>query len=74
VLHTTQLLRLSEDLPILIEIVDTEEHVEKLTPILEEMVQEGLVIMEKVRVLKYAACTRPQNPQPPSEQRWLTRP
>jgi PII-like signaling protein len=54
VLHTTSLLRLSEDLPMVIEIVDTEEHVERLTAILDEMVSEGLVTMEKVRVLKYA--------------------
>ncbi|HEY2773951.1 MAG TPA: DUF190 domain-containing protein [Candidatus Binatia bacterium] len=62
VLHTTHILRLSEDLPIVIEIVDTPEHVERLTPILDEMVAEGLVTMEKVRVLKYAAGTRPLSP------------
>lgn len=54
VVHTTQLLRLSEDLPIVIEVVDTEEHIDRLLPILDEMVDEGLVTMEKVRVLKYA--------------------
>ena len=59
VLHTAHILRLSEDLPILIEIVDSEEHVERLTVILDEMVTEGLVTMEKVRVLKYAAGSRP---------------
>ena len=58
VLHTAHILRLSEDLPILIEIVDSEEHVERLTVILDEMVTEGLVTMEKVRVLKYAAGSR----------------
>jgi PII-like signaling protein len=55
VLHTASILRLSEDLPIVIEIVDTEAHVERLSAILDEMVTEGLVTMEKVRVLKYAA-------------------
>jgi PII-like signaling protein len=55
VLHTTRLLRLSEDLPILIEIVDSEDRMELLTRILDEMVTEGLVTMEKVRVIKYAA-------------------
>lgn len=55
VVHTAHLLRLSEDLPVVIEVVDTEEHVERLTGILDEMVSEGLVTMEKVRVLKYAA-------------------
>ena len=54
ILHTVNILRLSEDLPIVIEVVDTEEHVARLTPILDEMVGEGLVTMEKVRVLKYA--------------------
>ena len=55
VLHTASILRLSEDLPIVVEIVDTEEHVQRLTAILDEMVGEGLVTLEKVRVLKYAA-------------------
>lgn len=59
VLHTTHILRLSEDLPVVVEIVDTEEHCQKLLPILDEMVTEGLVTMEKVHVLKYEAGTRP---------------
>jgi PII-like signaling protein len=62
VVHTTHLLRLSEDLPILVEIVDSEEHVARLLPILDEMVSEGLVTMEKARVLKYAPGTRPRSP------------
>jgi PII-like signaling protein len=53
VLHTTHLLRLSEDLPVVVEIVDTAEHVERLMPMLDEMVSEGLVTIEKVRVVKY---------------------
>jgi PII-like signaling protein len=59
VLHTSHLLRLSEDLPVVIEVVDTEERVEILVPILDEMVREGLVTMEKVRVLKYSPGNRP---------------
>ncbi len=59
VLHTTHLLELSHDLPVLIEIVESEEHVERLLPIVEEMVQEGLVTTEKVRVLRYAPGPRP---------------
>jgi len=55
VLHTTNVLRLSEDLPVVIEIVESEERMPVLEPILDEMVHEGLVTMEKVRVLKYAA-------------------
>lgn len=58
VLHTAHLLRLSEDLPVLIEVVDLQEHVERLTQILDEMVTEGLVTMEKVQVLKYTAGKR----------------
>ena len=57
VVHTTHILRLSEDLPIVLELVDTPEQVERLLPILDEMVNEGLVTMEKVRVVKYAPGT-----------------
>jgi len=59
VIHTTHILRLSEDLPVVVEIVDTPEQIEKLTPILDEMVPEGLVTMEKVRVIKYSPGKRP---------------
>lgn len=59
VLHTTHLLRLSEDLPVVIEVVDTQEHIDRLVPILDEMVTEGLVTLEKARVLKYAPGKRP---------------
>jgi uncharacterized protein len=62
VLHTTHLLRLSEDLPVVIEVVDTEEQVERLNPILEEMVSEGLVTLEKVHVMKYAPGSRAPSP------------
>jgi PII-like signaling protein len=64
VLHTAKILRLSEDLPILIEIVDSEDRIPRLTEILDEMVSEGLVTMEKVRVLKYAARASAAAPQP----------
>src|SRR5262249_42534273 len=62
VLHTAHILRLSEDLPVVIEIVDSEAHVEKLIPILDEMVSGGLVTIEKVRVLKSARGSRPVGP------------
>jgi PII-like signaling protein len=55
IIHTTHLLELSADLPVVIEIVDTPEHIEKLEPILDEMLGGALVTMEKVRVLRYAA-------------------
>lgn len=54
VIHTTSILRLSQDLPVVVEVVDTAEQMERLVPILDEMVHEGLVTMEKVRVLKYS--------------------
>ncbi len=59
VLHTTLLERLSQDLPLVIEIVDTQAHVDALLPTLDEMVSEGLVTIEKARVLKYSAGKRP---------------
>ena len=59
VLHSSHLLRLSEDLPVVIEVVDTEEHIDRLLPILDEMVSEGLVTLEKARVVKYAPGERP---------------
>jgi PII-like signaling protein len=59
-IHTSRVLRLSEDLPVLIEVVDTEEHVERMKPILDEMITQGLVTIEKVHVLKYGpAPSRP---------------
>jgi PII-like signaling protein len=59
VVHTTHLLELSRDLPIVVEVVDTEEHVDRLKPILDEMVSDGLVTLEKVYVLRY----RPGSPR-----------
>jgi len=53
VLHTTKILRLSEDLPMVIEIVDSLEKVEAFLPALDEMITEGLVTMERVKVLHY---------------------
>jgi PII-like signaling protein len=56
VIHTASIVDLSGDLPVLIEVVDDAEHVQKLVLILDEMIQGGaLVTIEKVRVLKYAA-------------------
>ncbi|HKJ74932.1 MAG TPA: DUF190 domain-containing protein, partial [Alphaproteobacteria bacterium] len=52
-LHTAKILRLSEDLPIVIEIVDSQEKIESFLPELENMMGSGLVTLEKVRVLRY---------------------
>ncbi|HXY36672.1 MAG TPA: DUF190 domain-containing protein [Planctomycetaceae bacterium] len=53
VVHSTSLLEMSTDLPIVIEIVDTEEQVKRLLPHLEEMVQEGMITMEYVVIILY---------------------
>lgn len=52
-LHTTRLLRLSEDLPILIEVVDSDERIHAVLPELDGMVRDGLITMEKVQVIAY---------------------
>jgi len=52
-LHTSNVLRLSEDLPMIIEIVDSEEKLESFLPYLDDMVQEGLLTLERVRVVRY---------------------
>src|SRR5271168_1391965 len=52
-LHTTKILRLSEDLPFVIEIVDSEEKINQFLPVLDEMMGSGLVTIEKVKVLQY---------------------
>ena len=54
-LHTVKLLRLSEDLPILIEIVDSTEKIQQFLPQLDSMIQDGLVTLEKAEVLMYRA-------------------
>jgi PII-like signaling protein len=52
-IHTAKILRLSEDLPVVVEIVDNAEKIERLLPAIDEMVQEGLVTLEKVKVIHY---------------------
>jgi PII-like signaling protein len=52
-IHTAKILRLSEDLPIIIEIVDSADKIDLLLPVIDEMVGEGLVTLEKVRILQY---------------------
>lgn len=51
--HSAKLLRLSEDLPVVVEIVDTEENLQKIILFLDDAVTEGLITLEKVRVIKY---------------------
>jgi len=52
-LHTTKILRLSEDLPLVIEIVDSEEKINAFLPTLDAMMTSGLITLEKVQVLQY---------------------
>jgi PII-like signaling protein len=54
-LHTAKILRLSFDLPIVIEIVDAEEKINSFLPVLDQMMKGGLVTVEKVRVINYRA-------------------
>jgi PII-like signaling protein len=52
-IHTTKVLRLSQDLPLVIEIVDREERIQAILPELDAMVHEGLITLEKVHIIKY---------------------
>jgi PII-like signaling protein len=52
-LHTAKVLRLGEDLPIVIEIVDTQEKIDAFLPVLDPMMGSGLVTLERVQVLQY---------------------
>ncbi len=52
-LHTTKVLRLSEDLPLVVEIVDSRENIDKLLPFLEETVEEGLITLKAIDVIRH---------------------
>lgn len=54
-LHTTKILRLSEDLPLVVEIVDSEDKINGFLPVLETIMSSGLVTLEKVQVLQYGS-------------------
>lgn len=56
-LHTAKILRLSEDLPIIVEIVDKEDKINALIPELDKMVGEGMITLEKVHIIKYRAAS-----------------
>jgi PII-like signaling protein len=59
-MHTAKILRLSEDLPIVIEIVDAAEKIETFLPDLDQMVTDGLVTLEKAEVILYRAPEKPR--------------
>jgi len=52
-IHTTKILRLSQDLPVVVEIVDTQEKIDAFLPVLDGMMTSGLITIEKVQVLQY---------------------
>jgi uncharacterized protein len=56
--HTDKLLRLSQDLPVIVEVIETQERIDQILPRLDEMVDGGLVTLEKVRVILYRAAKR----------------
>jgi PII-like signaling protein len=61
-LHTSKILRLSMDLPLIIEIVDSEEKINSFLPVLDEMMGGGLVTLEKARVIDYRAGPGAETP------------
>jgi len=54
-IHTTKILRLSQDLPVIVEIVDGREKIDRFLPVLDTMMTSGLVTIEKVEVLQYGS-------------------
>ncbi len=58
-LHTSKILRLSIDLPVVVEIVDTQERIDTFLPVLDTMIGGGLVTLEKVKVIHYRGAQRP---------------
>jgi PII-like signaling protein len=58
-LHTARILRLSEDLPLVIEVVDEGTRIDAVLPMLDEMVEDGLVTLERVEVVHYRATKDP---------------
>jgi hypothetical protein len=61
-LHTAKILRLSADLPLVIEIVDSEEKIQSFLPVLGQMMGGGLLTLEKVKVVEYRAGPAPEAP------------
>jgi PII-like signaling protein len=56
--HTDKILRLSQDLPIIVEVIETQERIDQVLPRLDEMVEGGLITLEKVRVILYRAAKK----------------
>jgi PII-like signaling protein len=62
-IHSSKVLRLSEDLPVVVEIVDTEDKIEAFLPELDTMIGEGLVTLERIRVITYRHKAKEQAPE-----------
>ena len=60
VVHSTSLLALSEDLPVVIEVVDERARIDAVLPVLDEMVESGLITIEDVRVVKWSPGAAPK--------------
>jgi len=58
-IHATKILRLSQDLPIIVEIVDSREKIDTFLPVLDRMMTSGLITIEKAQVLQYGTLLRP---------------
>jgi PII-like signaling protein len=58
-IHTTKILRLSQDLPVIVEIVDSQDKIDAFLPVLDTMMSSGLVTIEKVQVLQYGKESPP---------------
>lgn len=52
-IHTASIVDLSSDLPVLVEIIDSEEYINKLLPYLDEMLEEGMITIDDIEVIKY---------------------
>lgn len=62
-IHTTKILRLSQDLPVVVEIVDSQEKIDAFLPALDSMMTSGLVTIEKVQVLQYGSDNVTSHPK-----------
>lgn len=56
-IHTTKILRLAQDLPVVVEVVDSQEKIDSFLPILDTMMTSGLVTIERVQVLQYGTSS-----------------
>jgi PII-like signaling protein len=58
-IHTTKILRLSQDLPLVVEIIDSREKIEAFVPVLDGMMESGLITLEKAQVIRYGPNGNP---------------